>query len=259
MLTLALALSLVLQDPEPARPQDPPAGPPPVAQEPAPPVVEEWDDRRARDVLRELQDRLKGRDVPLKERVAAVELLATGCNKRLVKPLAELVLRESSVIVRKRAAELLGNQPPKDAKRVIVQLLQNRDLDDMPAVLAALVDSLSRAGYESRDWEVLDGMFEREYSPERTGLQQAILRLIATHKEIQAIDLLLDNLGQPVPEDVDSPANPPAEYWEARWKAWEVWRLDVKAALFEITGQRFNTPQEAREWLKKNGRSIGIR
>jgi hypothetical protein len=46
--------------------------------------------------------------------------------------------------------------------------------------------------------------------------------------------------------------NPPQEYWEARWKAWAVWKGRVKEALFAITGQRFSTAAEARAWLKQN-------
>lgn len=266
MLPVVLGLSLVLQDPQPER-QEPPDPPPQQEQqekekqekqEPEP-TWEEWDDRRARAVLREVKDLLRGRRVPLRERMAAVQKLAAGSNERLVKPLATMVLADSSVVVRKSAAEALGHQPQKEAKRALLVLLRNERLEDEPPVQAALVTSLAKNGYEARDWRHLDGMFERRYSPEHTGLQQAILKLVIAHEEKQAIDMLLDNLGEPVPVNVDDPSNPPAEYWEKRWKAWEVWRADVKQALFVITGQRFSTKAEAEEWLDENGHKIGIR
>jgi hypothetical protein len=80
--------------------------------------------------------------------------------------------------------------------------------------------------------------------------------LAKNHKELEALDLLLENLDEPAPANVDDPSNPPAEYWEMRWKAWRSWRDDVKEALFAITGQRFNTSAEAREWLDKNLREL---
>jgi hypothetical protein len=83
-------------------------------------------------------------------------------------------------------------------------------------------------------------------------LQEAILGLAAQHKEKQSIELLLDNIDEPVPQNVDAANNPPASYWEARWKAWKAWREKVKDALFALTGQRFGSAAEARVWLAKN-------
>ena len=212
--------------------------------------------RPAKDAVKAFEKRTKGRGIPLRERMAALEDLAKGSSAKLVKPLSRVVLADSSVVVCTRAAELLGQQPDKEAKKSIARLIDHKRVEGMPGVQAALVHSLSRAGYTSRDWKLIDGLFEKKYAPERTGLQKAILQLVGEHKELQAIDLLIDNLGEPVPEDPTSASNPPASYWEARWKAWEVWRDDVKSALLAITGQRFSTKKEAKAWLRKNRKTL---
>lgn len=256
--SLALSLVAVFQDPEPAPPPKP-EGTPPAAQDTGP-AFEVWDDSKAKEVLKEVKELTKGRRVPMAKRVQAVEKMAAGSNRKLVPELAKMVATDDSVVVKQQAAAALGHQPTKDAKKAIVKLLGDDKMRSLPQVLAPLVDAFAKNGYEDGDWQrVMNGMFEREYSPETVPLQKAILRLITQHEEKAAIDLLLDNLGEPVPADPDDASNPPAEYWEARWKAWEVWREDVKTALFEITGQRFSTKAEARAWLEKNGKSIGIR
>jgi non-ribosomal peptide synthetase component F len=244
MLALCLSACLAIQDP---------AGNPPAAQDPPPPSFAEWDDRRAKEAIKEFQARMRARAPSLKERMDAVGLLAQGRNARLVEPLAKVVRGEKALTVRRAAAEALGHQPEKESRRALAALLADSALHEVPQVQAALVGSLARAGYEAgRDWKIVDGLFERDYAPERVPLQQAILRLIDEHEELEALDLLVQNLGEPIPADPDDPSNPPAEYWEARWKAWSAWRADVKAALLKITGQRFSTAEEARTWLRKN-------
>ena len=214
-------------------------------------VVEEWDDSRGKSAAADFKKAIKG-DASMAERNKALEALAPGSNKHLVKPLQEVIETDKSVVIRKRAAELLGNQPDKQANAAIRKLLKNGRVTSYPAVQAELVRSLSRCGYDSKMWGEIAEEFERYYDLERVPLQEAMLELVITHKEKQAIPLLLRNIDEPVPSNPDAPGNPPASYWEARWKSWQVWRGKVKDALFEITGQRFSTADEAKAWLKKN-------
>jgi hypothetical protein len=155
-------------------------------------------------------------------------------------------------VVRKRAAVLLRDQPKEGAVATIRALLKSPKVKTQPGVLAELVRGLSLCGYESKSWDEIDELFELDYQAERVPLQEALLELITVHKESRAIELLLRNVDEPVPDNVDHKDNPPPEYWEARWKAWSVWKSKVKDALFAITGQRFSTASEARAWLQKN-------
>ena len=126
-----------------------------------------------------------------------------------------------------------------------------------PQVQASLVRSLSRAGYDAGDWGEIDEVLEEDYDTERVPVHEAILELVAKHKEVQAIPMLLRNIDEPSPTNVDVADNPPAEYWKARWHSWAVWKAKVKEALFEITGQRFSTAKEASIWIQRNKDKIG--
>jgi hypothetical protein len=245
MIELCLTLCLAFQDPEP-KPQEVPV--------PPAPVFEEWDDKTAKAAVKDFEKKMKPKSASLRDKLTAVEELARGSHAKLIAPLAKTCLTEKALTVRKAAAEALAHQPDKEAKRAVLALLGDDELRDVPQVGASLLLALGTLGYEAgHDWKHLDGLFERDYAAERVPLQQAMLKLIQGTNELEALDLLVDNLGEPVPADPDDPANPPAAYWEARWKAWSVWREDVKATLLALTGQRFSTAEEARVWIKKNG------
>lgn len=249
MLAALLTSLLLCQDPAPGGQNQAPAVPvsaAPKAPEPVPAI----DDRAAKAVLDEFTKVMKTA-TSMAERGRAVDALGKGANKQLVKPLAALVETEKSVIVRKRAAELLGLQPAADANPALRKLLKSPKVTS-PAVQQAIVKALMFCGYQSAQWADLADLFEKDYAAECVPLQETLLHLIDLHKEKQAIPLLLRNLDEPAPTDVHAGNNPPAAYWEARWKAWKAWREQVKAVLFTLTGQRFSSAKEAKEWLDKN-------
>ena len=108
---------------------------------------------------------------------------------------------KSRLQYRRQAAELLARQPAKQARPAILKLLQNPRTEDTPAVAAALVNALCACGYDKSNWKTVEAMFERSYAPECVQLQEAILNLAATHKETQALKLLLRNLDETNPEN----------------------------------------------------------
>jgi hypothetical protein len=238
-----------------------------LAQEPAsqPQTVEAvatktkvWSDAEAKVAIATFQKARGGKEQKLADRLAAVEALAVGSNKLLVKPLQEVVLRDKGLTVRRLAAAALGEQPPAASKPVITSLLKDSAVRDAPTLCATLVGSLLRAGYVPADWALLQDLFEKDFTAEHVALQQAILRVAVAHKEKQSLKLLLRHLDEPIPEDVDAAHNPPKEYWEKRWKAWRAWRDDVAQALFQVSGQRFHSSKEARAWLRENGNKAGL-
>lgn len=250
MLAALVACLFAAQDPTPAPPQ--PAGDKPAAAAPAPAVaVEAWDDKKAKAAVDEWTKLIKG-NASMADKNRGLNSLAEGSNKLLVKPLAAVVETDKSVVLRKRAAELLANQPKAEANAAIRKLLKSGKVAPYPTVMAELVKGLARCGYDKAQWGEIDGLFEREYHVDRVVVQEAILELVIAHKETQALPMLLRNTDEPAPENVEAADNPPAEYWEARWKSWAVWKGKVKDALFAVTGQRFTTAAEAKAWLKKN-------
>lgn len=256
-LLLALTLAISWQDPGKAVPQDAAASKPALAQ-PGEAAARPVPDKEAKEVLARL-DKGKLDKLSLAQKVEAIEQLGAISNKVLVKPLVELVKNEKTLTVRRTAVRSLARQPAAEARTAILGLLKQNQISDKPELAADLVTALAGAGYTSADWATIKRLFEQEFGAEHTQLQKAILGLVARHKEGQALELLVEHLDEPRPHDVDGAANPPAEYWERRWKAWRVWREDVKHALFVITGQRFSTGKEAKAWLNANGKKLGWR
>ena len=134
----------------------------------------------------------------------------------------------------------------------MLKLLGNARVTGNPQVQAGLIRALGETGYVPKDWKHIEDVFEEDYDNERIPVHEAILELVRDHKEKQAIRLLLNNMDEPSPTNVDAADNPPREYWKARWHAWDSWKAKVKEAMKAITGQDFSNAGEARAWLKKN-------
>lgn len=251
MLALLLTLLCTVQEPAPAKPApvapDSPAAP--AAPTPPKPVAL-WDDKTAKAAVDEWSKVPKTASMADKNR--GLDRLAEGSNKALVVPLAKVIETDKSVVLRKRAAELLGNQPAAEAAKEIRKLIKVARIADQPTVMAELIRGLGRTNYDKACWDELEKLFERDFLVERAPLQEAILELVIAKKEKAAVGLLVRHIDEPKPENPDSANNPPADYWEARWKSWSIWKAKVRDALFAVTGQRFSTAAEASAWLKKN-------
>jgi hypothetical protein len=254
MLALLFASLCTLQDPTPAKPAPAapaaPANPAAPAASTTPKPVAAWDDKAAKAAVDEWSKVPKTASMADKNR--GLDRLAEGSNKALVPPLARVIETEKSVVLRKRAAELLANQPAMDAGKEIRRLMKNGKVAAQPTVMAELIRGFARTTYETAHWSELEKLFETEFHPDRAPLQEAILELVVAKKEKGAVGLLVRHIDEPKPADPDSPTNPGPEYWEARWKSWAIWKGKVRDALFAVTGQRFSTEAEASAWLKKN-------
>ena len=67
-----------------------------------------------------------------------------------------------------------------------------------------------------------------------------------------AVPALIELIREPIPVNKDDAANPPASYWEARYKLWHASEGWARWALKEITGKEYRTHREWAAWLKKN-------
>jgi hypothetical protein len=214
--------------------------------------TETWPDKLARQKVKAFQKILKPKKVSMVVRKNALDTLNGGVSQQLIKPLQQFIEKDSSIVLKKQAVAMLSDQNKERVKPVLLKLMKNSRLTANPQVEAALLNALSRTGYDAEDWKSIKDMLESDYDNERIPVHEALLELVNKHKEVQAIPMLLRNLDEPIPENVDVGDNPPAEYWKARWHAWAIWKGKAKEALFSITGQKFSTAKEAKSWLKKN-------
>ena len=108
------------------------APPPEAAQAQATPRVEQWkpepktawDERAAKSAVDEYTKSIKAA-ASMADRARALEALVAGSNKLLVKPLAQVVETEKSVVLKRRAAELLASQPADAAAPALVRLVKS--------------------------------------------------------------------------------------------------------------------------------------
>ena len=211
------------------------------------------DDREARRLIREFDKAVKSKQSSLSSRLTSVNNLGKSSNGLFVKPLLRTARSDSAKSVRQAAALAIGNQPAKQARSALQLLLKKTSITSEPNVTAAIIKAIDKSSYQAKDYKTFKSLFERSLADQRcVAAQIAILEMFGHHKEVEAAQYLSMHIDAPAPAWVDDPSNPPASYWEARYKNWQKWRNQLKEALFQITGQRFASNKEARAWLKKN-------
>ena len=249
MLAIVLVGALFCQDPMPkvVKDSDVKSG-----QQSSSKTLETWPDKLARQKIKAFQKTLKPKKVSMVVRKNALDTLKGGVNQNLIKPLQQFIEKDSSIVLKKQAVAMLADQNEKRTKPVLLKLMKNSRVTANPQVEASLLNALRENGYAAEDWKAIKDMLESDYDNKRIPVHEALIELVTKHKEVQAIPMLLRNLDEPIPENVDVANNPPVEYWKARWHAWAIWKGKVKEALFAITGQKFSTAKEAKLWLKQN-------
>jgi hypothetical protein len=217
------------------------------------PAVRSVDDDTAKTAIKMFNEGTWSKK-PLVDKMLAVEQLASGAHSLIARELNNVMKKERDKIIKVVAARSLASQPERDAQRYLIAgLLDSRLIDDED-LCVELLNGLMQTGYRDRDVRMLESFF-RKGSPRVT---KVVAQFFGKHKERAVVKLLIEHLDEPAPANVDDPSNPPASYWEERWKAWKLWVEDVRLALREITGQTFENSKQAREWLKTEGKKNGF-
>lgn len=211
------------------------------------------EDKEAKRLISEFTKTIKANRKSLTPRIKAVQSLGRFSNALLVKPLLMTARSDKAKSVRQAAALAIGSQPPKQARTALNMLLKKTSITSEPNVTAAIIKAFDRGSYRDKDYKTFKGLFDRSLSDQRcVAAQIAVLEMFGHQKEVQAAKYLAMHIDAPAPAWVDDPSNPPASYWQGRYKNWQKWRSHLKEALFQITGQRFSSNKGARAWLKKN-------
>jgi hypothetical protein len=121
-----------------------------------------------------------------------------------------------------------------------------------PEVQAAVLQAMGRAGIEldAKQYDEVESLWRRQPNARTVSLIAEYFAAVKTDK--RPLRLLAEALDEPIAGSVNSPSNPPASYWEARWKMWQATKPHVQAAIRAITGQNFETSAEAKAWFEAN-------
>ena len=188
-------------------------------------------------------------------RMEIIEKIEALQHPTLARVLENTILHDPTEIIRTKAAYALLAQPKKEAKAAALRLLGNKALRGKGSIQAPLIRILTRFGAPKKVWKGLQESF-LDLGPLA---QIAFLESVEARRDWDSVDLLLDHLDPPNPEDVDAAHNPPAKYWERRWKAWKAFRPTLLKALEALFGRTFPSKKEAKTWIKEQGGLSKIR
>jgi hypothetical protein len=130
------------------------------------------------------------------------------------------------------------------------------------SIAAAAIDYLARLAIEGADDEVTEHLtrlflvetrMQASYAPD---LVRAAVHYLGQMKTKAAVPQLVEMVREPYPENPNAASNPPASYWEARYKIWQASEGWVRWALKEITDKEFRTHREWAAWAAANAKDF---
>jgi hypothetical protein len=271
VLTLAAALlQPLLLPPSPASPspEGGAAKPAPAAEvKPGtfPSVTDVGSEDEAKGLLKALDDALETKDEG--KVVEALRPFLTKKHKSFVPDLKKLVGDRRDEVAA-AAAAALGSQGDRGVASTLVgvvrQEVRDRGFLQRTPVKAAAIESLGRLGVVAASDAVLEigkaMIREPEVRTSYSGpLLRAVVRFLGAAKEKKGVSFLIENFDEPIPSDVNSGTNPPAEYWKGRHEGWLLVKDEVKWALKEITGKEMESGRRWRSWLDDEGKKLGMK
>lgn len=202
--------------------------------------------------LREVEKGLAEREPRL--RAAALAPFLAHSHESYVKRLA-VALKDKHDDVAIEAAKALANQPFAVTTEALLDFACNdKNLAARPEVCAEAIRGLGRVGLGKKGFDRL----REKFAQGDAGVKSAICLAFAAVKEKRAFSFLVDQYDAPAPENPDSAANPPESYWRARHEEWSKYSMHARKALKELTGEKFVTTKEWKEWAAGPGKELGF-
>lgn len=183
-------------------------------------------------------------------------------HESFVKPLLKLMTHKLGAVA-KLATDALAERCTE--KKVLAKIwrnaFSNKANDKRYAVRARVVRLYGERGivldkkqYKEveRDWRWMFGNPQIHFGEPALDL----VTYFRLTKDKRHCRWLAEQLDEPVPANPNSPSNPPQEWWERRWKMWQPVKPEVVDALMEMTGQEFDSSEEAKTWFEANKKTF---
>jgi hypothetical protein len=152
-----------------------------------------------------------------------------------------------------RAAAEVGKRPSPKTGATLWKGWTLAINDKRPDVRGGILTAMGAAGIalDGKQYAEVEALWKKAADvPSMLGIA-TYFKTIATDK--RPCRILAEWLDEPrAGGNVEDGSNPPAEWWEARWKTWSAVKGVVAEALKAITGQTFHSKDEAKEWFEKN-------
>jgi len=188
-------------------------------------------------------------------------------DKKLIELLLKLGEKDHKKILRE-ATKYVRHDNHRVAVAAVVTIARQKSSGDRAArylqrildrekrtdILCAAMVGMGVLGYD-RAYDDVKKFFVKD----RGELRKAAARYFGYTKAKEAFRLLAEQLDEPAPSNVNDPNNPPASWWEARWKEWKANEKAVHWAISQLVeGETFETTIEAKNWAEKHGKKHGI-
>ena len=199
-----------------------------------------------------------------KEVLAALEAVTEFHHEDFVKPMLKLTLHKSGTVAATAAKMLIERVDEKGWKSLWKNAFSQKVNKKRYAVRSIVVVGMGRKGMEldkkkygdvEKDWRFMVGNPKASFA----GPLANYTNYFRLTKDKRHCRKLAEELDEPGATNVNSPSNPPAEWWERRWKMWKPMHTYVVRCLKELTGQEFDSHQQAKEWFEANEKTFGFK
>jgi hypothetical protein len=185
--------------------------------------------------------------------LAAVDRLLPYVHKSIADELKSVAVKEREVSPRLLAVRGLQSQDKKLASKHLWSAYNSSNNQESQKVRKAILDSLFVVEYCPPTKDLLRGIDRMEKDE-----QKAICMLIRYCRDMDSVEFLGTRLEMPQPDDVDSPTNPPAEYWREKVEVWTHCIEAVHGSILHLTGRDFADEKEMKQWRKGAGKIIPL-
>ena len=235
------------------------------AEEPPTPTVLEATPEEVEKLTAAVEKAYAEKDTNL---LAEALLLMDTHSDESFKPIIKKALSSKKKKVQAFAIRAAASHQMEDVKKQVLKLLKASKKGKKKkkkgagvtsgVVAASAVDYLARLAIEGVEVEVLeqlDRLFlveSRMTASYANDLVRAAVHYLGQTKNMSAVPRLVEMLPEPKPANPNAANNPPATYWEARYKIWQASEGWVRWALKEITGQEYRTHREWKAWVEQH-------
>ncbi|HVG93849.1 MAG TPA: hypothetical protein VND21_05345 [Planctomycetota bacterium] len=225
---------------------------PPRAGDPAPsppPALRTLTDTEAEPLVAGLKKAVRARKA--EDALPALEAIAGVTHKDFDPLLSKCLIHPHATIAEKTAA-LFGDRPGPKTTGTIWRAWIHPVNDKRWAVKSAMLASLGRLGatLDAKQYDEVEKIWKM--APNVPAMNAVTAYFTAVRTDKRPCKLLGMWLDEPRAGSVNDASNPPAGYWEARWKLWQATKGGAIAALKAITGQTFDSSAQAKAWFDAN-------
>lgn len=228
----------------------------------APKLVPPPEDK-AKDLIRTLEKAAKKRKP--EDVLPALAAIEAYSHEDFLKPLVKLARHDDRDVALKAAGLLEWRARDK---KTLGKLLRAADhkVNKRRYTLKGIVwrtfaragQQLSRSEYRDfeKDWRWMWGNPDKKYADGAVAFAEAV----AMSKEKRAFRSLAEHLTNPNDRaiNVHAASNPPAEWHERYFYMWQPVRPALVKALKALSGQEFQTTEQAKAWAEEHGKANDI-